>query len=85
MRYHSSANQQMIFPFLHSTIISNCPGTINLSLDDSVTIEDLRGIKLDNNPPVLGVLPNYDKRQTDSFALGTAPYEARDTTKLILF
>jgi hypothetical protein len=50
--------------------------TTELALSDSLTIDDLRGKTLDPAPPVLGEAPAYDPRQTDTFAPGTAPYEA---------
>ena len=53
-------------------------GTVKLSTHQSLTVEELRGIMLDENPPELGERGKpYDPRMTDSFAPGEAPYVAR--------
>jgi hypothetical protein len=54
-------------------------GELNLTAAQSLTIDDLRGVMLDDDPPRLGALAEpYDPRQTDDFAPGAAPYCARD-------
>jgi len=54
------------------------PGRVELSLDQALTIERLRGIALDGDPPVMGKPPKpYDPRMTDDFPTGEAPYVAR--------
>lgn len=60
-------------------VVEVTPGdTVNLKADQALTIERLRGVELDPNPPELGEAPQYDRRQTDTFAPGEAPYEAKD-------
>jgi len=54
-------------------------GELALRPDQSLTIESLRDIPLDDDPPQLGPLAEpYDPNQTDDFAEGRAPYVARD-------
>ncbi len=53
-------------------------GNVRLDLSKSLTVDDLRGKVLDDDPPILGKAPAYDPRQSDTFKPGTAPYEAKD-------
>ncbi|MBM4087757.1 MAG: hypothetical protein FJ272_23450, partial [Planctomycetes bacterium] len=54
-------------------------GEVALSAEHSLTVENLRGVKLDDDPPVLGQPAKpYDPRMTDPFPPGKAPYVARD-------
>lgn len=54
-------------------------GELRLRADQALTVERLRGVKLDPAPPQLGPLAEpYDPRMTDDFAPGQAPYCARD-------
>jgi len=54
------------------------PGTVVLNREQSLTVEQLRGVNLDDNPPVLGQPAKpYDKRMTDTYPPGQAPYVAR--------
>jgi hypothetical protein len=54
-------------------------GEVALSAEQSLTIESLRGVKLDDDPPVVGQPAKpYDPRMTDDFPPGKAPYMARD-------
>lgn len=44
---------------------------------DGITIQELRTVKLDDDPPVMGERPApYPENQTDACAPGQAPYEA---------
>jgi len=53
-------------------------GQVTLAADQSLTVEALRGVKLDDTPPVLGSLPEpYEAHLTDAFAPGEAPYWAQ--------
>lgn len=53
-------------------------GQLVLTPAQSLTVEDLRGVKLQDDEPVLGELAKpYDPRMTDSFAPGEAPYVAK--------
>ncbi len=53
-------------------------GRLELSLDQSLTVEQLRGVPLDDDPPALGERTvEYDPRMTDSFPPGQAPYVAK--------
>ena len=53
-------------------------GDVVLKTSQSLTIEHLRGVDLDNDPPVLGQPAQpYDKRMTDDFEPGEAPYVTR--------
>ena len=58
--------------------LPTAPGEVVLTTQQSLTVEHLRGVDLDDDPPVLGqpVKP-YDARMTDSYPLGKAPYVAR--------
>jgi hypothetical protein len=54
-------------------------GTLTLTPAQSLTIEQLRGVKLDDNPPVLGERPyKPDPRMVDAYPPGEAPYVAKD-------
>ncbi|MBD3293562.1 MAG: hypothetical protein GF393_11615 [Armatimonadia bacterium] len=54
-------------------------GEITLTLDQALTAEDLRGVTLDDTPPVLGEPPgDRDTRMVDEWPDGEAPYEAPD-------
>ncbi len=53
-------------------------GEFVLKVDQSLTVEQLRGVELDDDPPLLGQPGKpYDQRMTDSYASGKAPYVAR--------
>lgn len=50
---------------------------VALRPEDSLTVERLRGVTLDPEPPTLGPLATpYEAHQTDDFAPGEAPYVA---------
>ncbi len=52
-------------------------GEVFLTKEDSLTVEQLRGLELDGNPPELGSPGRqYDRRMTDAFPGTTAPYVA---------
>lgn len=54
-------------------------GELSLTNDQSLTSHDLRGISLDDNPPVLGKPTKpYDARMTDDCPPGQEPYIATD-------
>jgi len=54
------------------------PGTVVLKREQSLTVEHLRGVDLDDSPPVLGQPAKpYDARMTDAYPPGQAPYVAR--------
>ena len=53
-------------------------GELVLTTDQSLTVDQLRNVDLDEDPPILGQLAKpYDKRMTDEYAAGAAPYVAR--------
>lgn len=52
-------------------------GKVALSAEESITVDDLRGVRLEESPPVLGKAPAYDPRQTDDFPPCEAPYCAK--------
>lgn len=53
------------------------PGRIELSAEQSVTVDMLRGVVLDDEPPMLAKPAKaYDRRMTDTFAPGEGPYVA---------
>ena len=53
-------------------------GEVALTAEQSLTIDMLRNIDLDDIPPVLGEPATpYDARMTDQYAAGEAPYVAR--------
>jgi len=50
-------------------------GEVRLAAEQSLTIDDLRGVGLDDDPPVVGAPAKpYPEHQTDGFAPGMAPY-----------
>jgi len=52
-------------------------GELTLTAVQSLTVESLRGVTLQDDPPALGELAKpYDPRMTDGFAPGEAPYVA---------
>lgn len=52
-------------------------GNVVLEADQSLTVEQLRGVALDDNPPELEQPPEpYDPRMTDDYPPGEAPYVA---------
>lgn len=52
-------------------------GTVDLSQRAGLTVDDLRGVKLDDDPPVMGSPAKpYPANMSDAFEPGTAPYEA---------
>ncbi len=59
--------------------LTDSQGDVTLDIDQSLTIDDLRGIKLDDGPPELGGMSaKYDPSQTDDYPPKQAPYVARD-------
>ena len=53
-------------------------GELILLADQSLTIDDLRGVALDDSPPrLLAHAQPYDAQMTDSFPPGDAPYVAQ--------
>ncbi|MBN1670814.1 MAG: fibronectin type III domain-containing protein, partial [Kiritimatiellae bacterium] len=57
---------------------STAPGTVTLSASRSLTIDALRDVAIDPDPPVLGTpAPAYDSGMADGCAPGEAPYLAR--------
>jgi len=53
-------------------------GDVGLRVETSLTIDDLRGVTLDDDPPVLGEPPeDLDPRMTDDWPPGEAPYVAQ--------
>ncbi|MBC7286628.1 MAG: hypothetical protein H5T86_00995 [Armatimonadetes bacterium] len=54
------------------------PGEMVVPAEAALTVDELRGVQLDDSPPALGTpkVP-HDPRQTDDFPPGQAPYEAR--------
>jgi hypothetical protein len=53
-------------------------GNISLKNSDALTVEQLRGVKLDRNPPKLtGSVARYKKNMTDNFSAVKAPYVAQ--------
>ncbi len=54
-------------------------GDVGLRVDASLTIDDLRGVTLDEDPPVPGEpAEDWDPRMTDDWPEGEAPYVAAD-------
>ena len=52
-------------------------GRVKVSLEDALTVEKLRGVVLDEDPPVPGAPAKpYDKRMGDTYPPGEAPYAA---------
>ena len=58
--------------------LPTAPGRLELAPEQGLTVEQLRGVPLDDDPPALGQrrVP-YDDRMTDSFPPGQAPYVAK--------
>ena len=55
----------------------DAPGELILTIEDSLTIDDLRGVVVDDAPPVPGALKKpYAPNMTDDFPQGEAPYFA---------
>ena len=55
------------------------PGRVEVPSGSSFTVEDLRGLPLDENPPVLGKpAGDYPRQHSDTHPPGEAPYVARD-------
>jgi hypothetical protein len=53
-------------------------GTLELRPEQALTVDMLRGVPLDDSPPVPGERPApYDPRMTDDFPPGEAPYVAK--------
>ncbi len=53
-------------------------GSVELSPDQSLTVDDLRGVALDDDPPVLGApTPEYPPKMTDDCPAAQEPYVAR--------
>ncbi len=53
-------------------------GTVELSPDQSLTVDDLRGVALDDGPPMLGEpAQEYPPKMTDDCPAGREPYIAR--------
>jgi hypothetical protein len=54
-------------------------GEVRLSAKQSLTVEDLRGVELDDEPPVIRTpATSYPSEQTDGLPPGEGPYVARD-------
>ncbi len=54
-------------------------GAVKLLASDSFTIEDLRGVPLEDDPPHLaGPIPRYDRSMADDCPADERPYVARD-------
>ena len=54
------------------------PGRIELRADQGLTVEQLRGVPLDDDPPVLGKRTTpFEAKMTDDFPPGQAPYVAK--------
>jgi hypothetical protein len=52
-------------------------GDVALAADDALTIDKLRGVELDDHPPIVGEPAKpYDPGQVDGLPPGTAPYVA---------
>lgn len=65
-------------PHFHTVTLPAKPGELTLTPGDSLTIENLRGVTLDDKPPVVGTPATpYEPNQSDDFAPGTAPYVAK--------
>lgn len=59
------------------TLLLPRTGDFTLTAGQSLTVEQLRGVALDDQPPQLGALADpYDPNQTDDFPAGKAPYVA---------
>ena len=68
---------RVLVPSFRVQSLPTAAGELTLTPEQSLTIEALRGIDLDSDPPVLGSPPKpYDRRMADTFAPGTAPYIA---------
>ena len=53
-------------------------GNIKINPNDALTIDKLRGIKIDNSPPKFsGKTPKYKKHMIDGLPAGQAPYVAK--------
>ena len=62
--------------------LATTAGEVTIRPEQSLTIEDLRGVDLDVDPPVLGSPTKpYDRRMADTFAPGTAPYVAPGSSR----
>ena len=58
--------------------LSTSAGTVVLKPEQSLTVEHLRGVELDDGRPALGQPAEpYDTRMTDEYPPGQAPYVAR--------
>ena len=58
--------------------LSTRAGEVVLKRDQSLTIEHLREVDFDDDPPILGQpAESYDTRMTDDFPPGEAPYVAK--------
>ena len=53
-------------------------GAVTLKPEQSLTIESLRGVPLDDRPPVLGKPPAFPENMTNDCQPGKEPYIARD-------
>lgn len=52
-------------------------GEVTLATEQSLTVDDLRGVELDDSPPLLGERPEgWDARMVDDRPAGEAPYVA---------
>jgi len=55
------------------------PGEVVLMPEQSLTVEHLRGVDLDDDPPILGQPAKpFGQRMTDDFQPGEAPYVAKN-------
>jgi len=64
-------------PEFQVVLLSTGPGEVILTAEQSLTVEHLRGVEIDDDPPVLGAPAKpYDPRMTDAYPAGEAPYVA---------
>lgn len=71
-------NLQRWVPSMRIVSLPGGPGEVSLKPDDSLTIEHLRGVELDSDPPALGRRTvQYDPRQADDCPADRRPYVAR--------
>lgn len=70
---------QILVPGWQPVKLTARPGEVALTAQQSLTIEQLRGVELDPNPPKLGErVAKYDPRQADDCPAAARPYVARD-------
>lgn len=61
-----------------STLVADLTqaGSYYLGASQSVTVDDLRGVAIDDNPPTLAFQPNYPTNHSDGVPANTQPYYA---------